>query len=90
MPSLLFVEIIVYQGLYPLLWYKAQKNNLNFQFNKIKEICTPSTVCSVLAASPHLGRMWHKERSELAHSGGAAASGIPGWPGEGLWTAPAS
>ena len=62
MPSLLFAEIIAYQGLYPLLWYKAQKNNLNFQFNKIKEIRTPSTVYSVLVASPHPGRMWHKER----------------------------
>ena len=86
MPSLLFAEIIAHQGLYPLLWYKAQKSNLNFQFNKIKEIRTPSTVYSVLVASPHPGRMWHKERSELAHSSGTAASGISGWPGQGLWT----
>lgn len=81
MPSLLFVEIIAYQGPYPVLGYKAQKNNLNFQFKR-KAIHTlqPQFIFCLGGIFPSRGaRECGTKRVENWFSG-AAASGIPAWP----------
>lgn len=81
MPSLLFVVIIAYQGPYPPLGYKAQKNNLNVQFNKRKEIDTPPQftfcLCGIIQSSR--AREFGTKKAEywLRDTTG---SGILGWP----------
>lgn len=81
MPSLLFVEITVYQGPYPLLGYKAQRNNLNFQFKKKKKSMPPPQFIFCLSGiiQSRGDTEFGTEREECwLH--GASGSGIPGWP----------
>lgn len=85
------VEIIASQGPYPLLGYKAQKNNLNFQLNKRKIHTRHRSLFSALVVSSDLGELGnvaqrgHKYPTSI---GSVALWGLEslGGQGEGLWS----